>query len=129
MQMSTAAPAPNLKTLNDLALLVVRREAPEVMRHKRGGEWQGISAAEFHRQLVRVARGLQRLGIQPGERVALLSENRPEWAIADFAITGCGAVNVPLYTTSTPASLQYILKDSGSKVVFVSSEAQAEKIR
>ncbi len=124
-----SAPAAALRTLNGLVFLIVERDAPEVKRHKRDGVWVSITAAEAFRQIVRVSQGLGRLGVKPGDRVAILSENRPEWALADFAILGCGAANVPLYTTLTPAACEYILKDSGARVVFVSSQAALEKIR
>lgn len=127
--MSPAAASPAISTLNDLTLLIAERNAPEVMRYKRDGEWHSLSAAEALRQIVRVARGLQRMGVAPGDRIALLSENRPEWALADFAILGCGAVNVPLYTTLPAESCEYILRNSGASVMFVSSKALLEKVR
>ncbi|MXY99524.1 long-chain fatty acid--CoA ligase, partial [Candidatus Poribacteria bacterium] len=68
------------------------------------------------------------LGVQKGDRVAILSENRPEWAISDFGILKAGAVNVPMFSTLTAAQVGYILKDSGAKIICVSTEKQLEKV-
>ena len=67
-------------------------------------------------------------GIGRGDRVAILSENRPEWTIADFASLLLGAVTVPIYATLTAEQTAYILRDSGARVIFVSSEAQLQKV-
>ena len=75
------------------------------------------------------AKALRIWGIQKGDRVAILSENRPEWAIADFAALAIGAVVVPIYTTLTPEQISFLLRDSGTKVIFLSSRAQLQKIQ
>ena len=75
-----------------------------------------------------MAGGLRKWGIGKGDRVAILSENRPEWMIADFASLLLGAVTVPIYATLTAEQTAYILRDSGARVVFVSSEAQLQKV-
>ena len=67
-------------------------------------------------------------GIGKGDRVAILSENRPEWTIADFASLLIGAVTVPIYATLTAEQTAYILRDSGARVVFLSSAAQLQKV-
>ena len=79
-------------------------------------------------RVVAVAGALRKWGIGKGDRVAILSENRPEWTIADFASLLIGAVTVPIYATLTAEQTAYILRDSGARVVFVSSEAQLQKV-
>ena len=71
---------------------------------------------------------LQQWGIQRGDRVALVSENRWEWPVVDFAMLAIGAVDVPLYQTLTPEQMGYILRDSGAKAIFVSTKQQYEKL-
>ena len=127
--MSAEAPTSALRTLNDIILLIAGREYRETLRHKRAGAWVSIEAGEMFRQVVWVARGLERLGVVPGDRVALLSENRAEWAVADFSILGRGAVTVPIYPTLPAASCEYILQDSGACGIVVSNKAHLEKIR
>ena len=80
-----------------------------------------MSAAVFVERIKSVALGLAALGIRPGDRVALLSENRPEWSIADMAILSLGAVNVPIYTTQAVDQIDYILADSSPRAIFISS--------
>src|SRR6266480_3152758 len=68
-----------------------------------------------------VALGLTELGIKPGDRIALLSENRPEWSIVDLAILSLGAINVPIYTTQAVDQVRFIIEDSGVRAIFVSN--------
>ncbi len=93
----------------------------DALNHKIGGEWINISAATFVERVRNVALGLAELGIKPGDRVALLSENRPEWSIADLAILSLGAINVPIYTTQAVDQVRYILTDSGTRAIFISN--------
>ena len=118
----------SLQTLNDIFFAVVGRNLPRVMLHRRPIEWIAISSQELYRDVAGVARTLQRWGIARGDRVGILSENRPEWTIADFASLLLGAVTVPVYATLTAEQTAYILRDSGTRVVFVSSEKQLQKI-
>jgi long-chain acyl-CoA synthetase len=90
--------------------------------------WESISAKEMLRRVAGVSRALAELGIRPGDRVGLFAPNCPEWAIADFAIEGLGAVSVPVYFHESLDRLTYILKDSGARVVFTSGEDEARKI-
>jgi long-chain acyl-CoA synthetase len=103
-------------------------DKPRHLLYKKGGAWQAISSAEFRRAVEELALGLVALGVEAGDRVGILSENRPEWAFADLATLAAGAVDVPIYASSTPAQVLYILKDSGARAVFVSSAAQAAKV-
>jgi long-chain acyl-CoA synthetase len=118
----------SLKTLNDIFFAVAGRNDRVVMMHRQAIQWVSISSAEFYRNVVGVARALQQWGISKGDRIAILSENRPEWTIADFACLLIGAVVVPIYTTLTEEQVAYILSDCGARVVFVSTEKQFAKV-
>ena len=114
-------PAPGLATLPKLCLAAIHRHAkPDALNHKRAGEWLHIHAETFIRRVRHVALGLAELGIKAGDRVALLSENRPEWSITDLAILSLGAATVPIYTTQAVEQVRYILADSGARMLFVS---------
>jgi long-chain acyl-CoA synthetase len=119
----------SLRTLNDVFFAVVERRHPKVMLRRVGFGWVPISSDEFHQRVAAVSCALRNWGINHGDRVAILSENRPEWMIADFAALLIGAVTVPIYATLTAEQTAYILNDSGARVVFVSSEAQLLKVR
>ena len=94
---------------------------PVVMRVKRDGVWQEIAWQTLAARVAAISHGLLALGIAPGDRVAILSENRPEWAVADFAALAARAVDVPVYPTLTARQIHYLLKDSGARAVFVST--------
>jgi len=115
-------------TVNDVFLSVVDRNLPCVMQYKLNDTWKTISSRELYQYVAGVSRTLQNCGIRRGDRVAILSENRPEWAIADFASLLLGGITVPIYPTLTPEQIAYMLKDSGARVVFVSTEIQAKKV-
>lgn len=93
----------------------------DALNHKTGSEWINISAETFVERVRNVALGLAEFGIKPGDRIALLSENRPEWSIADLAILSLGAINVPIYTTQAVDQIRYILTDSGARAIFISN--------
>jgi long-chain acyl-CoA synthetase len=93
----------------------------DALNFKLGDEWINISAEMFVERVRNVALGLAELGIKPGDRIALLSENRPEWSIADLAILSLGAINVPIYTTQAVEQIRYILNDSGTRAIFISN--------
>ena len=95
---------------------------------KGGGTYQDISYTEFGESVDVFSKGLNALGVQKGDRVAILSENRPEWAITDFSALKLGAITVPMFSTLTAAQVAYILKDSGSKIICVSTSDQLKKI-
>jgi long-chain acyl-CoA synthetase len=88
---------------------------------KRDGTYRPLSWAETARAVNRLSRGLRALGIERGDRVALVSENRPEWAIADIAIMAAGAISVPGYTTNTADDHRHILHNTGAKAAIVST--------
>ncbi|HEV2915777.1 MAG TPA: long-chain fatty acid--CoA ligase [Pyrinomonadaceae bacterium] len=108
-------------TLPKLCLAAIRQYAKaDALNHKRGGEWINIPAETFIERVRAVAVGLASLGVKAGDRIGLLSENRPEWSITDLAILSLGAVNVPIYTTQAVEQVRYILEDSGARLLFVS---------
>ena len=92
------------------------------------GAYQDISYDELGVRVKHLCLGLIELGVQKGDRVALLSENRPEWAITDLAILAAGGVNVPMFSTLTPPQVEHIVRDSGAKIICVSSEKQLQKV-
>jgi long-chain acyl-CoA synthetase len=99
------------------------REFPDA-----GPELATLSYRAVYRQVRAVAHGLEAIGVGRGERAAILAENRPEWAIADYACLMAGVVDVPVYATLLPSQVAYILKDSGARLVFVSTREQMEKV-
>jgi long-chain acyl-CoA synthetase len=101
---------------------------PEHLKYKRDGAWRAISSEELRAAVEETAMGLRALGVSRGDKVAIVSENRPEWAFADLATLCTGAADVTIYPTLTPAQVRYILDDSESKLVFVSNAAQAAKV-
>jgi long-chain acyl-CoA synthetase len=117
-------------TLNHLFFEAVETyRKPDALQVKRGGRYEPISHDELVQRVRRIAFGLEQLGVRPGDRVALLSENRPEWAIADLACLTSGAADVPVYPNLPSDQIGYIIRDSGAVAIFVSNETQAAKIR
>lgn len=98
------------------------------LRHKSGGRYRDISWSEFEAKVKDLAFGLITLGLKPGEKVALLSENRPEWAYSDLAVLSLGCADVPLYPTDVPHQMEYIIRDSDSVIAIVSTAEQLDKI-
>jgi long-chain acyl-CoA synthetase len=99
------------------------------MLQRRAQGWMPVSSAEIYRGVVGVARALESWGVRKGDRVAILSENRPEWMIADFAALALGAVTVPIYSTQTTEQTSFVLNDSGARVIAVSTRHQLEKVQ
>jgi long-chain acyl-CoA synthetase len=118
----------SLATLNDIFFATLERNLERVTLYRENGKWLSVSAREFGLHVIRTAHALHALGIKPGDRVAILSENRPEWSTADMAILLLKAVTVPLYTTLTPEQTAFALADSGCRVIFLSSDQQLHKI-
>ncbi len=103
-------------------------DKPDALKFKANGTWHPISHRTVLERVRRAALGLHEIGVRPGDRLGLLSENRPEWAIADYAcLTACVA-DVPIYPNTTADQAAYILRDSGSVAIFVSTAEQAAKI-
>src|SRR5438132_1466466 len=117
------------ETLVDIYEGVVRAHPKHnTLNYKRDGVWNSMSAAEMLRHARSIALGLYSLGIRRGDRVALLSESRVEWVLADQGCIFAGAVGVPIYPTLTPPQVAYILKDSGARALFVSTPAKLAEI-
>ncbi len=102
---------------------------PDALRYRKDGAWHDVSHDELYTEVKRAALGLAALGVGRGDRVAILSENRPEWAITDFACVMLGAISVPFYPVLPSDQVGYLLRDSESKAIFVSTEVQLRKIR
>ena len=124
--------APNdamtIATLNDIFFAAVERNLDQIMLYREAGKWLPISSREFAQKVARSAAALRSWGIHPGDRIAILSENRPEWPIADVSSLLIGAVTVPLYTTLTADQTAFALGDAGCRVIFVSSGQQLHKV-
>jgi long-chain acyl-CoA synthetase len=101
---------------------------PDHLVSKVDGQWRPWSSDAVRTAVEELSLGLRALGVEKGDRVAILSENRPEWALADLATLTAAAVDVPIYATLTAAQVKYILADSQAKVVFVSNVLQARKV-
>ncbi|MFM2151252.1 MAG: hypothetical protein RLZZ187_3558 [Pseudomonadota bacterium] len=108
--------------------LAAERQSRPMLRHWQDGAWRQVSWAEFAHRVAAVAAGLRAAGVGPGERVLLVSENRPEFLIADTALMAIGAVTVPTYTTNLAADHAHILRDSGARVAIVSTAALAKTV-
>jgi long-chain acyl-CoA synthetase len=100
---------------------VLHHNKEDALNYREDGKWFNIPAAAFVEKVKSVALGLAAIGVRPGDRIALLSENRPEWSIADLAILSLGAINVPIYTTQALEQVDYILSDSGARAIFISN--------
>ncbi|HET7705792.1 MAG TPA: long-chain fatty acid--CoA ligase [Thermoanaerobaculia bacterium] len=117
-----------IQTLNDIYAVTSETDRPAIMKYKKGERWLDITVPDFRDKVRHFATGLRVLGVKKGDRVAILSENRPEWTISDFAILTNAAVSVPVYPTLLPWQIQYILNDSGSVAVICSNEEQLHKV-
>ena len=117
-------------TLNQLFFTAVERHAalPFAFRSKVGGAWLPITHRETVQRVQAISLGLRELGVKAGDRVALVSENRPEWALTDYACLAARAADVPIYPTLTAKQTEYILNDSESVVVCCSTDAQVAKV-
>ncbi|MGQ0816091.1 MAG: AMP-dependent synthetase/ligase [Gemmatimonadota bacterium] len=117
-------------TLVDLFFGAVERHNLEKAQLYRTADgWRAISHQQLLADVNALGDGLLALGIEPGDRVGLLSENRPEWALADYAMLCTGVLNVPLYPTLPANQMAFIMADAGVRAVFVSNQEQLEKIR
>jgi long-chain acyl-CoA synthetase len=116
-------------TLNELFLKAIEKyDKPDCLLYKSEGRYRGISSLEALRKAAALASALERLGARPGERIALLSENRPEWTLTDYAILGMRAITVPLYPTLLEPDLEYILRDSEAKGIVLATDVQLRKV-
>ncbi len=124
-----ASPQATITTLNDLFRQATAADKPGLLNFKKGGQWQSLSAHELAERVHAAAMGLYALGVRGGDRVAILAENSPEWIIADLGVLNCGAADVPIYATQAPKQVQFILQDAGVEVLFISNQAQYDRVR
>jgi long-chain acyl-CoA synthetase len=118
----------NLRSLPEMFFLQSRSLADKpFLWRKQDGVFRPLTYGEAGRQASLLARGLMDLGIGPGDRVALVAENRPEWLIADHAIMAAGGITVPAFTTNTPTDHQHVLSNSGAKGAIISGKAIARR--
>ena len=117
------------RTLVDIFFASVGHDVQRHVMFKRGSDWQIISSRQLYGYVVKLARTLREWGIQKGDRVAILSENRPEWMITDFACVSSGIIDVPIYATLTEEQTLYLLQNSRARVVFVSTVEQLRKVQ
>jgi long-chain acyl-CoA synthetase len=123
-------PAPELATLADLPFHVLgRHPKPLLVGRAVGTTIEGASTRDWFEQLRDLSLGLSAFGVTSGDRVAIVSESRPEWLLADLALQAAGAVTVPVYPTLAAQQVQYILADSGARLAIVSNKEQLAKIQ
>ena len=128
-RVESGGPPPVLGTLNQLFFESAERyDKPDALQYKSGGKFVPVSHRDVLDRVRHVARGLQRSGVKRGDRVAILSENRPEWAMADYACLTAALTDVPIYPTLPAEQIAYVLGDSGAVAMFVSNAEQAAKI-
>lgn len=118
----------SITTLNDIFFAAVERDLDRIQLYREAGKWLPISSRQFGQNVAHVARTLHGWGIRRGDRVAILSENRPEWSTVDLASLLLGAVTVPLYTTLTEEQTAFVLGDSGCRIICLSSDQQLHKV-
>ena len=119
----------DIRTLCDiLTRLQSGAPKPALLRFKSQGSWQDISTGEFAARVRALARGLESLGVRRGDRVAILSENRPEWTVFDHAALNLGAVVVPVYPTLLTEQVRFILENSQACLLLASTAGQVAKV-
>lgn len=99
-----------------------RHNKANALAYKANGTWHQLTGVEVTKRVKRVAMGLVALGVKAGDRIAIISENRPEWSIVDLAILSIRAVNVPIYTTQAVEQIRFILENSGARMLFISGK-------
>jgi len=131
---SSTAPAPpsqstGSSTIADMMALAAERFGDRsAVKHKRDGEWKDVSFREVGEIVSELGRGLIDLGLEPGDRVAILCTTRPEWTYADFAVTSAGGVVVPIYPTNSPSECEWVAGNSESRFVVCEDASQVAKI-
>jgi len=120
---------PDIRTVNELFLRIASSgRADAMLFHDDSGEWKGISSKDVYRRVRALAKAFQAWGVERGDRIAILSENRWEWAVTDFAVLAIGAVDVPIYPTLTSEQIAELLRDSGARIAVVSTRAMYDKV-
>jgi long-chain acyl-CoA synthetase len=118
-----------METLTQLLLNTVKSYPKDCfIQYKKEGTYTPISTQEFFNRLKWIALGLNKIGVKTGDKVIILSENRPEWVMTDFAVLSQNAVTVPIYPTLSPPQIEHIINDSDAQVVIVADEVLISKI-
>jgi len=118
-----------IQTVNDLFLRVAgMNQAKALLQQDEQGEWHPISSVQVYQRVRALAKAFLDWGIERGDRIGLLSENRWEWAVTDFATLAIGAVDVPIYPTLTAEQIRELMRDSGARILVVSTRAQYDKV-
>jgi long-chain acyl-CoA synthetase len=117
-----------IQTLTDIYAVTCEIDRPAAMKYKKGDRWIDVSLPEFRDTVRWFSTGLRTLGVKLGDRVAILAENRPEWAMCDYATLCAAAVTVPIYPTLLGWQIEYILNDSGAVACVASTEEQLHKL-
>ena len=124
-----AAASTGSRTIADLLPAAAEKHADRVaVRSKRGGQWDDVTYAQVGDIVSEIGRGLIDLGVQPADRVAILSNTRPEWTYADFAVASVGAIVVPIYPTNSPDECAWVAGDSGARAIVCEDASQVAKI-
>jgi long-chain acyl-CoA synthetase len=124
------ATGPIPSTLTQILTLVTERSQgkPDLLNYKKLDRWVPVSTEEFSRLVRDLALGFYSIGIRPGDHVAILSENRIEWTLSDLALLAIGAADVPIYATQAAAQVEFILRDSASRMLMVSTGDQLRRV-
>jgi long-chain acyl-CoA synthetase len=118
------------KTIADLSRKAAEKYGDRVaIRHKRDGAWHDVTFGQAHETVSEIGRGLIDLGIEPGDRVCILADTRPEWTYADFGISAAGAVVVPIYPTNAPEECEWVIGNSDAVAVVCDNASQLAKVR
>ncbi|NTV73712.1 MAG: AMP-binding protein, partial [Holophaga sp.] len=117
-----------IKTIAELFYEALGHDLPDAMAYKAGGTYVPLSHREIQTTVERLALALRHEGILEGDRVAILCENRPEWAMTDYACAILGIVSAPVYPTLNPNSTEYIIRHSGARMIFCSTRTQLDKV-
>jgi long-chain acyl-CoA synthetase len=116
------------RTLNDIYEVTANIDRPAIMKYKKDGQWLDVTVPDFRDQVRWLSTALYEMGVKAGDRVGILSENRPEWTISDFAILCASAVTVPVYPTLLGWQIEYILNDAGTVTLICSNQEQLDKV-
>lgn len=119
-----------IKTIPEMLFNTVKQHPDNIaLKIKKGDSYQTFTYRELGNQVKLLTCGLAKLGLRPGDKIAILSNNRPEWPISDFAVFCLRGVTVPIYQTLPPNQIEYILKDSEARAIFVENQEQFDKIQ
>ena len=117
-------------TLVDVFIHIARKhKRPDTLNYKSGESWRSISSDEMLQRAKSIAAGLHAIGVNPGDRVAILSESRVEWTLTDAGSIFAGTIDVPIYPTLTPPQVRYILNDSGASVLFLANREKFDELQ